>query len=675
MPFIRQPSFHGGEVSPQLFARTDIASRRYALKTLRNFIPTATGAALNRSGLKYVAGAKDSAHRPRLIPFTFSTTQSYLLEFGHLYVRVYQGGVFVTDVVTTYTESELPQIQYAQFADTLTICHPNHAPAELKRTGTSTWTLGDISVARQPGVPTGLAFLVAPLTTADATHQVKPWEWVCTSVVGDEESAPCAALSSTCQVAPDRPVTVGVSAVGGAVLYYWYRGRYGIWGYVGSSVAPSFIDDGQVPNLSDQPPTSSNPFASSQNPAVATYFQQRRFFANQPSFPQRVVASKVGRTHDFDYSIPQKKDDSLDFTVSSRMYEEVRSLVPMQQMVILTANSEFIVSSGDAPVSFDSFQLLPVGNNGCSWVPPVIVGDSILFVPYAKSSVRDLVFGGSSGWAGGDVSLPGLHLLAANDHTIVEWAVQKLPHSVVWAVREDGQLLSLTYDKTYEVKAWARHDTGDGAVDVFESVCSIPENNEDAVYVVVRRTVNGSQVRYIERLTKRTAITTASIGNFLDSSIEASATATAALPHLVGRTVYAVCDGVVKGPYVVPGGGNVALGATFARVVAGINYNSDIELLDIVSEQDQLAGPEEKLVSRVIWDVDNAAGLLAGETFSDLIPWVAPLGFQMPAAGVATDKFVVPIDSSWNMAGRAVLRQSKLPVTVLAATREVTVGA
>jgi hypothetical protein len=60
--------------------------------------------------------------------------------------------------------------------------------------------------------------------------------------------------------------------------------------------------------------------------------------------------SKTGRFSDFDYGIPQKKDDSIDLTVASRMYEEVRALLPLQQLVILTANTEYVVDAGDAPV-------------------------------------------------------------------------------------------------------------------------------------------------------------------------------------------------------------------------------------------------------------------------------------------------------------------------------------
>lgn len=673
MPFVRQPSFHGGEVSPTLFSRTDIASRRYALKTLRNFLPLATGAAINRPGFKYVAAVKDQTRRPRLVPFTFSTSQAYLIEFGHLYIRVYQGGSVIADLTSTYQASELAQLQYVQSNDTLTLTHPAHAAAELKRTGASTWTLSDISVAHAAPTPTGLQFLVAPTTTADSTHPVKAWDWVCTSLVNSEESMPTAALSSTCQLAPDRPVTVGVASVAGATLYYWYRGRYGIWGYVGSSVTPSFVDEGQTPNYSDKPPTQNNPFASGENPAVATYFQQRRGFANTPSYPQRVLLSKVGHTADFDYSIPQKKDDSLDFTVSSRRYEEIRALVPMQQLVILTANTEFIVDAGGSPLAFDAFQLLPVGYNGCSWVPPLIVGDSILFTPNAKSSVRELVFGGVNGWAQGEVSLSASHLLAAGGHTISEWTLQRLPFSTIWAVRDDGILLSLTYDKTFGVQAWAHHDTNGGA-DIFESVASIPEGNEDVLYAVVNRTINGATARYIERLAQRTNVTTSAAGNFLDCSTETSGQNLTGLGYLQGRSVYAVRDGVVEGPFVVPAGGTISLSTAGTRVVVGLSYDSDLELLDLVSEQDGAVGPEEKLVSRAVWEVDNTAGLSAGESFGDLIPWTPELGWTAPSGGLAHEQFVVRIDSSWNRYGRAVMRSSKFPVSVLGATREIVVG-
>jgi hypothetical protein len=669
---VRQSSFHGGEVAPNLFSRTDIESRRAAVRTLRNFFPTPTGAAMNRAGFQYIAPLKDQTRKARLIPFTFSTSQAYLLEFGHLYVRVYQGGVFVTEVATTYTDAQLPLLQYVQSADTLTLTHPSHPVRELKRTGASTWTLTDFSVLRSTPAPAAPTFANVPLTTPDDTHQVKEWDWVVTVVKNDEEGMPSSKLSSTCQLAPDRPVNLQVAAVTGAQLYYWYRGRYGVYGFVGSSQAPLFIDDGQTPNYSDRPPSQRNPVGTSaEYPAVATYFQQRLAFANQAAFPQRIITSQTGRYHNFDYSLPQKKDDALDFTVASRQFEEIRALVPLQQLAVLTANTEFVVDSGDAAVGPDNFTVIPVSYNGSSWMRPIVVGDSILFVQAQNGAVRELVFGGDKGWAAGDISLVANHLLAASNRSVVDWAYQRLPYSIAWIVRDDGALLSLTYSRDFNVAAWARHDT-DGW---FESVCALPEGSEDALYAIVRRTVNGQTKRYIERQSTR-HVTDVRYGNFLDSSRfyeGAPAQVFSALGHLEGKSVTVLRDGQVEGPHVVTGG-SITLSAPGSVVFIGLPYDADIELLDLAIDEEEVSA-DQKLVTRVVWEVDRTAGLQAGEAFAALTPWVAPLGYVMPAEGIANERFIVPISSSWNLGGRAVLRQSNpLPVTVIGASRDVAFG-
>jgi hypothetical protein len=104
----------------------------------------------------------------------------------------------------------------------------------------------------------------------------------------------------------------------------------------------------------------------------------------------------------------------------------------------------------------------------------------------------------------------------------------------------------------------------------------------------------------------------------------------------------------------------------------------EIELLDLSIDPGDGQGdigPDQKLVTHAVWEVDKTAGLYAGESFSDLVPWRAPLGWTMPAAGVAHDLFVVPIDSSWNRGGKAVLRQTQpMPISVLGVTRLLEVG-
>lgn len=104
-----QPSFAGGELAPSLRARADLAKYRVALALCRDFFILPGGGIASRPGTRAVLRSKQSAIsavKPRLIPFSFSTTQNYVLEFGHLYMRViYNGGYALetTQAITSVT--------------------------------------------------------------------------------------------------------------------------------------------------------------------------------------------------------------------------------------------------------------------------------------------------------------------------------------------------------------------------------------------------------------------------------------------------------------------------------------------------------------------------------------------------------------------------------------------
>jgi hypothetical protein len=390
--------------------------------------------------------------------------------------------------------------------------------------------------------------------------------------------------------------------------------------------------------------------------------------ANQPSYPQRVVASRVGAPKNFDYSLPQKEDDAIDFSVASRQYEEVRALVSLRHLLVLTANTEFVADGGDKPMSPTNINLVPASFNGCSWLRPLVVNNVVLYLQSQQATVRELAFDGQrGGWDGGEVSLVASHLLAGAGRTIVDWTFQRLPYPIMWGVRDDGSLVSMTYSREMNVAAWARHDTQG----TFESVCSIPEGPEDALYAIVLR----GGVRQVERMASR-QVSDIKYGTFLDASLWYNGTPTTSitgLSHLNGLTVTALADGAVVGPLTVASG-SVTLPALASDVCVGLSYQSDIELLDL--DLDQRDRPSEvRNVSRVTWEVDRTAGLYAGESLSGLAPWRAPLGFVASTLGLYNERLDVPVASSWNRGGRAALRQSDpLPVTVLGVSREVEVG-
>jgi hypothetical protein len=152
MPSFLQASLTGGELSPSLHGRIDLARYQSSLALCRNFVVQPYGGLKNRAGTKFLAEVKDSTKRVRLIPFQFSTEQTYVLEFGHEYIRVFKDGGQVVyssgpsagdpvEVATPYQEDDLAGLKFTQSADVLTIVHPDHAPRQLSRTAHDAWTM------------------------------------------------------------------------------------------------------------------------------------------------------------------------------------------------------------------------------------------------------------------------------------------------------------------------------------------------------------------------------------------------------------------------------------------------------------------------------------------------------------------------------------------------------
>ena len=149
-------NFTGGELSPRLDGRNDLTKYSSGCKTLENFIVYPHGAAARRPGTTFIAEVKNHNQKGRLIPFEFSTTQTYILEFGNQFIRIYkdqgqvQSGGSAVEVATPYLEAELFQIKFAQSADVMYITHPNHATRKLTRTSHTSWTLTEVDFTNGP---------------------------------------------------------------------------------------------------------------------------------------------------------------------------------------------------------------------------------------------------------------------------------------------------------------------------------------------------------------------------------------------------------------------------------------------------------------------------------------------------------------------------------------------
>lgn len=567
-----QRSFAGGEISPALYARADQTKHATGARTMRNFFATRYGGASNRAGFKFIREVKDSTKRVRLVKFVFNADQTYVLEFGDLYIRFYKAGAYLGyEIASPYIEADLQDLQYTQSADVIVITHRSYAPRELKRLADTNWTLTEALFAPEAARPTaltatpagtnfyrvtyydaetgeeslyalGAAVSISAITQANpavvttgAAHGYANGDEIriagCTGMteVNERVFVIAGVTATTFQLQGENSTTYGAYTGSGSAYatvakttntgtvswtqpagvtngtYYVYKRINGVFGYIGQSYAAgsgggSFTDATIAPQTDITPPVERKVFQGAGNwPALTTYAQQRLVFASTTNAPETVWMSQIGNYRNFSTHVPIQDDDAVTFTLAGRQVQEVRAVLEVGNMVLLTAGGEWdLAGDSDGVVRPTAINLRQRGYFGSSAIAPIVIRDSALYVQARGSQVADLQYEfATNGYKGRDLTVYAQHLV--DGYQITDWDFAQIPHSVVWAVRDDGTLLGLTYVREHDVWGWHRHDT-DGT---FENVVVVPEGSEDVLYAVIRRTINGVQRRYIERMNTR----------------------------------------------------------------------------------------------------------------------------------------------------------------------------
>ena len=283
-------------------------------------------------------------------------------------------------------------------------------------------------------------------------------------------------------------------------LYKATSEKSGVYGWIGDSNSLQFSDYNTAPLTSDSPPNYRHPFTGSDNsPSAVNYYQQRKIFANTTNEPQAVFTTQTGDYRSLRTSSPARDDDAITFTIVGQEVNEIRHILTLDSLVLLTSGGEWLVSEGQDRVLTPSTVGVRIQSyNGSSWVPPVVINSTVLYVQEKGARIRDLGYEFSSDkYTGNDLSLMSEHLFDGSEVVAMAYAAE--PDSILWCVMDDGRLLGLTYQREHEVFGWHHHST-EG---FFEDITSVGEEGRDAIYVTVRRTVNGTEVRYVERLEAR----------------------------------------------------------------------------------------------------------------------------------------------------------------------------
>ena len=252
-------------------------------------------------------------------------------------------------------------------------------------------------------------------------------------------------------------------------------------------------------------------------PGCAVFFQDRLALASSLRDPLTVWLSQTGNYVGF-YAHGKKPhdDDAIVAPLVSSAVNSIENMVSLGYILAFTAGGEWKIgaSSASAALTPTSISAVQQGYVGASDLPPVVIADRALFVSVLGNIVRDFAYDiYSESFKGDDMTLYAKHLF--RNHSLRDWAYQMAPDNLIWAVRDDGKLLSFTYIKEQQVWAWAEHET-EGEV---ESIACVPGSEQNEVYMVVKRRINGSDTRYLEHLQPRLATTDPRRQFFLDCGL------------------------------------------------------------------------------------------------------------------------------------------------------------
>lgn len=590
-------NFTAGELTPLLEARVDLAQYANGCKTLKNFLVHPQGGAYRRGGTQYISDVKTASKKVRLVPFEFSISQAYILEFGENYIRFYtNGGQLVSgspsaavEVTTTYSESELFELQFAQSADILYITHPDHAPAQLARTSATTFTLTDIvfedgpyldenieATTLTPSATTGSVNITASATTGinggdgfQSTdvdrlvrigHVATAWAASTAYSVGDvvrNNDNIYEATRAGTSAGSGGPSGEGDSIVDNTATWKFIEDGGVRWGYAQiTSITSTTIAVATV--LKDFGGTSAETswrlgaWYGGSYPRCVAFYEQRLYFAGSTDNPQTLWGSKSGDYTNF--APGALAEDGVTYTIATDQVNAIYWLSPGKVLAVGTAGGEFKVSAStqEEALTPTNVRVVRETSYGSAYILPVRVGPVVLYTQRAGRKLREFVYQfETDAYVSPDLNLLAEHITQTG---ITQVAYQQEPDSIIWCVLTDGTLVGLTYQREQKVVAWHRHTLGGtsdaaGTSAEVESVAVIPGTNEDEVWVSVKRYINGATDRYIERLEVGLDDTESQeLAFFVDSGLTLNSPvtitgATAADPVVVTAPTHGFSDG------------------------------------------------------------------------------------------------------------------------------------
>jgi len=532
-----QTNFTAGELTPKLAGQVDFKKYNNGVEILENMTVFPQGGAKRRYGTRFVAEVKDSSKTTRLIPFEFNIEQSYILEFGDQYIRFFKDNGQITNATQTitnitqanpavvtvashgysngddvwinsvvgmtevngrrfrianvttntfelsgvdstgytaytsggtaasvyeiaspFTESMLYDIQFTQSADVMYIVQETLEPRKLSRTGHTSWTMSTVQFINGPylddnetsttftssasGVGTGRTLTASSTTGINDGAGFKSSD-VGRSVRMKDGWGVITGFTSTTQVTWEIKLDIGSAAA----TTDWALGAWS--------------DDTGYPR-------------------TVSFFEQRLVFGGSTAYPQTIWASESGFYEHFHRGAGDPADAFI-YTIAANKVNVIRWLSPARDLIVGTAGGEFKVGrpTGE-PLQPDNVQITQQTTYGGYNSQPIQIGNAVLFVQRQRKKIREFAYRfEDDAYQAPDMTLLAEHITGTG---IVDVDYAQEPESIYWAVRDDGTLLGLTYQREEDIVAWHRHILGGSYTLTFNGASDVTDYSADPNY-------------------------------------------------------------------------------------------------------------------------------------------------------------------------------------------------
>ena len=517
-------NFTGGELSPRLDGRTDLAKYTSGCSTLENLVVYPHGSAARRPGSTFLAEVANSANKTRLIPFEFSTTQTYMLEFSNLKMRVYKdsGAVLEGDKTITAITKANPAVVtanshgYSNGDEVVITAVGGMTEVNGKRflvadKTTNTFELQDkdgvdinsssFTTYTSGGVSNKVFELATPYTTAQLfdikfaqsadvmyithpEHEVEKLSrtghtaWTLTDVDFTNGPFMDANITTTTLNPASHTVGTGVAVVASAVT-----GINGGSGFLATDIGRliNFRDGymkvtarADTTNITVEiikdlgSATASEDWRlgafsdTTGHPSCVTFFEQRLVFAGTTDQPQTIFFSKSGDYENMDANIGGTiaDDDAIIYTIASNQVNAIRFMTATRTLIIGTAGGEFTVSGGGTDSAVTPTNILIKKQSNHGAANVDAIAVGNATLFLQRAKRKIRELAYNFDVDG--YTAPDMTILAEHisEGGLTQIAYQQEPNQIIYGVRGDGELVGLTYQREQQVTAWHRHIFG-----------------------------------------------------------------------------------------------------------------------------------------------------------------------------------------------------------------------